>query len=135
MLMIVMKYIWMFTSPTAFKKTGGGYLSQPDAEYIFMSLFNRWNAFAPHQLPDELKITIQKHLHIVDTKIFHHTIKFARGRKGIVTGFCGKVFVKINEPSTRLRCIIHALANFSMFSGVGVKTTAGMGQVHLEQKI
>ncbi|MGB1289189.1 MAG: CRISPR system precrRNA processing endoribonuclease RAMP protein Cas6 [Aggregatilineales bacterium] len=118
-----------FTSPTAFKRTTGGYQAAPDIERIFMSLYSRWNAFAPRPLPVALKTSIQERIHIVETHIEHHTLKFARGRKGVIPGFYGSVKFVLDEPSLMLRHMLNALAAFTHFSGVGVKTTIGMGQV------
>jgi len=118
-----------FTAPTAFKRTEGGTLSQPDPAYIFNSLFNRWNGFAVDPLPDVLKDAINAHLHIIDAPVQHHTLKFARGRKGIFKGFYGPVNVRIDTEDRDLRRMLNALAAFAPFSGVGIKTTIGMGQV------
>ncbi len=118
-----------FTSPTSFKKTEGYYYAEPNVELIFMSLFNRWNAFASEQLPDAVCKTITKRICIVDTGITHDVLSFARGTKGIIPGYSGKVRLILDEPSASLRKMINALADFAFFSGVGVKTTVGMGQV------
>jgi len=118
-----------FTSPTAFKKTQGYYYAKPDVELIFMSLFNRWNAFAHCKLPDALRETIQKRIRVITAGINQDTLSFARGRKGVIPGFLGEVQFVLDEPSPPLRHMINALAAFASFSGVGIKTTIGMGQV------
>jgi CRISPR-associated endoribonuclease Cas6 len=118
-----------FTSPTSFKKTEGYYYAKPNVELIFMSLFNRWNAFATEKLPDALCETITKRICIVDYAITQDVLSFARGKKGTIPGFSGTVRIILNEPSASLRKMINALAGFAKYSGVGVKTTVGMGQV------
>ena len=64
-----------------------------------------------------------------DHEIGQHTLKFARGRKGIVPGFYGSVQIAVEETSSEVRRMLDALAQFAEFSGVGIKSTIGMGQV------
>lgn len=118
-----------FHTPTAFKQTNAGYLAVPDPAYIFGSLFNRWHGFGCASLPDALRDSIQTRVAIVDGQIKQRTLQFARGRKGTVPGFYGQVRMALHEPSAELRQMLNALASFAVFSGVGIKTTVGMGQV------
>lgn len=120
-----------FTAPTAFKRTKGHYLSRPEPAYIFRSLYNRWNGFAEERLPPALDDSIQRRLRLVESDVMVKTLRFARGSKGIVPGFHGRVQIALDESSAELRQMLHALAAFAPFSGVGIKTTVGMGQVKL----
>ncbi len=120
---------FMFHAPTAFKLTSGRYLAEPAPDYIFNSLFNRWNAFAQEPLPEALHDCIQSRLRIATQETRQHTLKFARGRKGIVPGFYGTVQIAVEEKSSEVRRMLDALAHFAPFSGVGIKSTIGMGQV------
>ena len=121
--------VFEFTSPTAFKQTGGGYLSDPSPRYILSSLYNRWNSFTDFSLPTSLHDVIQNQLRLIDADVQRRTLSFARGRKGNIPGFYGTVRIGIQETSTEARRILNALADFAPFSGVGIKTTVGMGQV------
>lgn len=121
----------LFTSPTAFKRTGGFITPLPQPELVFGSLFNRWNAFAPFRLPDWLYDTAHADVVIDQIQIQTETITFAGGRKGVVPGFTGRVTYRL-LCSEEARRYLHALAGFAKYGGVGIKTTVGMGQVHLK---
>ncbi|MEL6527611.1 MAG: CRISPR-associated endoribonuclease Cas6, partial [Chloroflexota bacterium] len=122
------KISFAFTSPTAFKRTAGGFTPLPQPELVFSSLLMRWNAFAPFRLPDWLYDTVHQDIVIDTAKVQTETLAFARGYKGTVTGFTGKVTYRLlcNENKRRY---LQALACFAKYSGIGVKTTVGMGQV------
>ncbi len=117
-----------FTSPTSFKRTGGYFTPLPQPELVFSSLLDRWNSFAPFRLPDSLYEIFHTDIVIVNAHIQTETLSFARGYKGIVPGFTGKVTYRFSCGNEE-RLYLHALAGFAKYSGVGVKTTVGMGQV------
>jgi len=117
-----------FTSPTSFKRTAGGFTPLPQPELVFSSLLDRWNAFAPFRLPDWLYDTIHRDIVIDQARIQTETLSFARGHKGVVTGFTGRVTYRLLCYGEACR-YLNALARFAKFSGVGVKTSVGMGQV------
>jgi CRISPR-associated endoribonuclease Cas6 len=119
-----------FSSPTSFKRTGGYFTPLPQPELVFSSLLDRWNSFAPFRLPDSLYDLCHKDILILDANIQTETLTFARGHKGIVPGFIGKVTYRFS-CDVQERRYLQALADFARFSGVGVKTTVGMGQVQV----
>lgn len=118
-----------FAAPTAFKQTGKGYLAEPIPGYIFQSLFNRWNGLAQWRLPAALRRAIDHQLELVEADVQRTVLSFARGKKGVIPGFYGRVVIAIREASRELRRYFNALATFAAFSGVGIKTTVGMGQI------
>ncbi len=118
-----------FTSPTSFKRTGGYFTPLPQPELVFSSLLDRWNAFAPFRLPETLYDTMHAEIVIDHTNIQTEILTFAKGQKGIIPGFTGRVTYRLLcRPAERR--YLHALAQFAQYSGVGVKTTVGMGQVY-----
>lgn len=117
-----------FVSPTSFKRTGGYFTPLPQPELVFSSLLDRWNAFAPFRLPAILYDLSHTDIAILDAHIETEKLTFARGRKGAVWGFIGKVTYYFSCDDEQRR-YLQALANFAKYSGVGVKTTVGMGQV------
>lgn len=117
-----------FTSPTSFKRTGGYFTPLPQPELVFGSLLDRWNSFAPFCLPDSLYELFHVGIAILDANIQTETLSFARGHKGIVPGFIGEVTYRFSCDVEERR-YLHALVDFAKYSGVGVKTTVGMGQV------
>lgn len=118
-----------FTSPTAFKQTNKGYLSKPLPEYVFGSLYRRWNSFANDKLPPGLDEVIKSKIEIIEQDTKHRNLNFARGRKGVIPGFHGTVRYSVRDDSHEVRQLLNVLAFFATFSGVGIKTTVGMGQV------
>ena len=117
-----------FSSPTAFKRSRGEFTPLPQPELVFSSLLNRWNAFAPFRLPDALYDLVHTDVVIQHADIQTQTLSFARGRKGTITGFTGKATYRF-ACDEEARRYLHALAAFAKYSGVGVKTSIGMGQV------
>lgn len=117
-----------FSSPTAFKRTRGGFVPLPQPELVFSSLLDRWNAFAPFRLPEALYDTVHTDIVIDQAQLQTETVMFARGQKGTVTGFMGQVTYRL-ECSVETRRYLHALAGFAKYSSVGVKTSVGMGQI------
>lgn len=118
-----------FAAPTAFNQTGKGYLAQPTPNYIFQSLYNRWNGLSSYPIPEAVLAVIDKGLRLVETDVQRKILSFARGKKGRIPGFQGRVMIAIHETSTELRRYLNALALYAEFGGVGIKTTVGMGQV------
>jgi CRISPR-associated endoribonuclease Cas6 len=116
-----------FTSPTAFKRTAGHYTPLPQPELVFASLLDRWNAFAPFRLPEWLYDTIHHDIVIDQATVQTEVLIFARGKRGSIPGFTGKVTYRFLGNETACR-YLNALAQFAKYSGVGVKTTVGMGQ-------
>ncbi len=117
-----------FSSPTSFKRTSGGFSPLPQPELVFSSLLDRWNAFAPFRLPEELYDTVHEDIVIERANIQTETLVFAHGQKGTVTGFTGKVTFHLTCSEEKRR-FLQALGAFARYSGVGVKTSVGMGQV------
>jgi|GEM_PF-4149345 len=120
-----------FYAPTAFKRTGGIYVKNPEADLVFKSLYQRWNALALQKLPDALYDSINTNIHLVDSRIQHDVINLARGKKGTIPCFVGQAKYDITEPDSQLRRYIHALGMFAAYSSVGVKTTIGLGRARV----
>lgn len=113
-----------FLTPTAFKQRGK-YTVLPSAELILNSLVNKWNdCFPETQIDDADAINIIKeNLLIVDYKL--KTSKFFL--KGVrIPGFLGEMTIESRLPKP-LENLWHMLALFSEYSGIGIKTTLGMG--------
>lgn len=116
-----------FTSPTAFKRTGGGIVAKPDAGLIFGSLLQRWNAFSPHPLPRNYRELFAEQI-AVERETFNR--EYIRGKKHHeISGFTGTLHFRPLHMDADARRALYALARFAPFSGVGIKTTIGMGQI------
>jgi CRISPR-associated endoribonuclease Cas6 len=125
-----------FLSPTAFsfgqRAWGKQFHMLPDPRLVFSSLARTWQAFAPPGLhldqraveryADE-NVIIQR-LDRLETRMLH----FGRHPQ---LGFMGRVTYRIMDRTAGIQewCrILHALADFAFYAGVGYKTTMGMGQ-------
>lgn len=118
-----------FITPTMFKKTGNRQIPLPLPEYVFGSLIDRWTAFSPVSLPDDLREFAINHAMISRHNIQTRDITFARGRRGTATGFTGDVTFHFTSGQSPHLAFCHTLGAFAAFSGVGAKTSNGLGQV------
>lgn len=120
-----------FASPTAFKSTQGHFIPLPQPELVFSSLLARWNVFSPIQLSDDLYIYCHENIALQSVDIRSEEVTFGRGVWNTVSGFTGQAVYHLLGGSEETRRCINALAAFAPYSGVGVKTTVGLGQVRV----
>jgi CRISPR-associated endoribonuclease Cas6 len=120
-----------FNTPTVIKKTGGLQLPLPVPGNIFGSLIDRWMAFAPPEasLPDGLRDWVDRCVSIEDLNIRSQHVSFERASRGQMIGFVGTVTFTAVESSDVFLPVLHALADYAAFAGVGAKTSMGLGQV------
>lgn len=123
-----------FTSPTAFgfgqKGWGKKIVVLPQPELVFGSLVRSWSALAPRALAiarDALMAYVQEHvvvkrLHGLETRM----LRFGRSPQ---VGYVGQVTYGLMAGDEAARCQLDALASLAFYTGVGLKTTMGMGQV------
>lgn len=113
-------------STTSFKQNNR-YVIFPDERLILQSLINNWNAFNPAFILDDEDAF---DLLLKGTRIRSYQLRSSTFplKKTVIPGFSGWI-----ELSTRLsipiKKIFNLLMRYSNFSGVGVKTTLGMGGV------
>ena len=130
-----------FLSPTSFE-SNNLHIPLPLPNLVFGSLVDRWNRFSPL-----LKLAPELRQQMAETvAISHYELRSAAvpqksgpdgrsqgstplhiGAEGYVTY---TIAGKSSEQRLRVELIskLQTLANFAMYSGVGVKTTTGMGQ-------
>jgi len=113
-----------FISPTSFKSYGE-YLIFPSVEHIIRNLVNRWNSYSQSYVINDEDAVVAL---IQGIKIAGYRLQSSHFRlKGAsIPGFKGEV-----RFSTRLSIPIAELFKillfFSEYSGVGIKTSLGMG--------
>ncbi|MEH1897583.1 MAG: CRISPR-associated endoribonuclease Cas6 [Nostoc sp.] len=109
-----------FSTPTAFRQ--GQYDSTlPTRESVFNSLLSRWNKYSGIELN---QIAIES---IFPSFVNIHTEILADSRSKFI-GILGEVNYKILGAIEPIQIKqINALADFALYSGVGRKTTMGMG--------
>ncbi|MBN3888631.1 MAG: CRISPR-associated endoribonuclease Cas6 [Nostoc sp. JL31] len=109
-----------FSTPTAFRQ--GQYDSTlPTRESVFNSLLSRWNKYSGIEFP---QIAIES---IFPSFVNIHTEILADSRSKFI-GILGEVTYKILGAVEPIQIKqINALADFALYTGVGRKTTMGMG--------
>ena len=115
-----------FLTPTAFKQRGK-YTVLPSVALLLNSLVHKWNdCFPEAQIDDADAVSaMEENLLIVDYKL--KTTRFPL--KGIrVPGFFGELVIESKLPQP-LENLWQLLVSFSEYTGVGIKTTLGMGSV------
>jgi CRISPR-associated endoribonuclease Cas6 len=120
-----------FASPTAFSLGKRQFGLFPEPSLVWGSLASRWNRFAPEALQIDkvaLGTFIQENVMPSDCDITTHTLHFSStSQKGFV-GTCSYAISNIGYYANHLA----TLAAFARYSGVGSKTTMGMGQVQMK---
>ena len=109
-----------FSTPTAFRQ--GQYdTTLPTRESVFNSLLSRWNKYSGIEFT---QIAIES---IFPSFVNIHTEILADSRSKFI-GILGEVNYKILGEIEPIQIKqLNALANFALYSGVGRKTTMGMG--------
>ncbi len=116
-----------FFSPTTFRKKDINYLL-PDPQLVFGNLLSRWNNFSKIKMEEELEDFIAER--IIVSRITGLRTKTMHFFNGIQIGFIGECEFEIRkaESDKEWSKRINTLADFAFYSGVGYKTTMGMGQ-------
>lgn len=121
-----------FFAPTAFRAKDQN-LPVPLPRSVFGSLLDKWNAFAPIALPDEMRRFAEECIAISRFRLRTRATSAKPSRAQI--GFVGAVaFAALNHDRYWLS-LMNVLADFAFFAGVGYQTTQGMGQCRRIEKI
>lgn len=120
-----------FLTPTSFK-TAGEYAIFPTTRLLFQSLMQKYSRLFPdfNTFDEELLDYISEHSKITSYRL--QTSYFTIHQKKI-PAFLGRVTIKIKGAST-LKAYIKMLLTFGEFSGVGIKTSMGMGGLEIEKR-
>lgn len=111
-------------SPMSFKR-GDLHYPLPEPAMIFSNLARRWNLFSPHKL-DECPLC----LNVSYSNIDIHTEPYALRKGGTVLGAVGTLTFIFKGRDAGIRDY-QTLLDFAFFSGIGVKTTQGMGMCRI----
>ncbi|TAE61385.1 MAG: CRISPR-associated endoribonuclease Cas6 [Nostocales cyanobacterium] len=113
---------FIFSTPVAFRQ-GGFDNVLPTRESVFNSLLNRWNKYSEIELNNiPLESIYPSAFNIRTEVISNYENKFI--------GCLGEISYRIlgNVEAIRIKQI-NALADFALYTGVGRKTTMGMGMI------
>lgn len=122
------EYGMEFLTPTAFRQQTESYLF-PEPQMLFRSLLERWNHFAPTPLDEGLLDWVRQYLWPARYKLETSSISWSKGHQ---IGFVGQVRYVLRRATNvpgEVRQSLSALLALAYFSGVGIKTTMGMGEV------
>ncbi|RMH71360.1 MAG: CRISPR-associated endoribonuclease Cas6 [Gemmatimonadetes bacterium] len=120
-------FILKFESPTLIKR-GSRWIDHPDsARALLLNVAKKWNIFARNLPPIDLD-TFAGRLDAAVT--LHAQVQTAALQyKGLLTGFQGICTVTTTETDPEFRHRLNLMGNYAFFTGIGAKTTQGMGQV------
>lgn len=113
-----------FVSPTTFHSRGRQ-MPFPVPDLVINSLLDRWNAFAPIAFPEDARRYASECLALSRFDVKSRRVTVAGGTQA---GFIGRVTFSALTYDRYWMSLMQTLARFSFYSGVGVKTTMGMGQ-------
>lgn len=114
-----------FASPTAFK-SGGITIPVPMPGLVFGSLVERWNAFSPVTLSPDMRRYGEEVMAISQYSL--RSTAVAQKAQGLRIGGVGEVTYRALSSDRYWLGVMHMLAAFARFSGVGIQTATGMGQ-------
>jgi CRISPR-associated endoribonuclease Cas6 len=117
-----------FASPTVFRSQEL-LLPLPLPKLVFEGLARRWNATAAVALPPEVVRFAEECLAISRHRLRTERVTFGeQGEHGVFPGFLGHVGYAFRVKDRYWMGLIHLLAAFSLYAGVGQRTAMGMGQ-------
>jgi CRISPR-associated endoribonuclease Cas6 len=117
-------------SPTAFK-TGDSHLPLPVPQFIVNSVYRQ----LPDQLRSKINSSSEELSEILQLKRYEIRSIYNRKNQGSISSFLGKTQWQISAKSDKeLVTELWLLLNFAFFSGIGVKTTQGMGMCRVIEK-
>lgn len=118
-----------FLSPTTFRQ-GPGHLPLPVPYNVFSWPWRVWRAYAPPaDLPEEWLEWCRQEVFVTDVHI--DTVPIQITRESALAGFVGRARFETNKGTRAQLSLLHALAHLAVYTGVGHKTTMGMGAVGL----
>ncbi|MFF0520685.1 CRISPR system precrRNA processing endoribonuclease RAMP protein Cas6 [Actinomadura nitritigenes] len=104
----------------------------PEVEWVFADLYRKWNAFTSEAaLGEGVAETVTQNLEVADYRLTmaEHLLK---ANVPLVRGSVGQVVYQVADArrsSAEAQAGLDALVRFSAYSGIGDRTTIGMGYV------
>ncbi len=120
-----------FAAPTAFR-SGGLTVPVPLPGLVYGSLVDRWNAFAPVAVSEEVRRFAEECLAISRYELSTRAVP-GKG-EALRIGCVGRCrYVAVNRDRYWLG-LIQLLTDYAFYAGVGAQTTMGMGQARRSQE-
>lgn len=116
-----------FISPTAFKSQGE-YVLMPSVRLIFQNLLMHYNQVyeGSKEIDADTIAYIDQHVRITAYNLRSRYFAYATGVGKRIPAFVGGLTLSIGGPPT-MGGLVRMLLKFGEYSGVGVKTSMGMG--------
>lgn len=114
-----------FATPTAFKSQGLT-VPMPLPNLVFGSLVERWNAFSTVPLDPQMRQFGSEGIAVSRYRM--ESIAADQKNAAIRIGGVGQATYRAVVPDRYFHCIMQMLADFALYSGIGVQTASGMGQ-------
>lgn len=120
------KLAMAFLSPTTFRTKGERNTLFPEPARVLGSLLSRWNAYAPSDLALHFGESVVAGVRLSAYRLSTRMLDFGSYQE---QGFCGQATYSLGEGMSpdEVRAV-QALGAFAFYSGIGAKTTMGMGQ-------
>jgi CRISPR-associated endoribonuclease Cas6 len=120
-----------FRSPTAFSLRGPEQRHRhmhilPDPALVFGELAGYWDRLTGYDTQDDIREFAAVHVVVARHQIETHMFQYTNGKQ---VGFTGDVSFQILEPDPVFIRHLNLLADLVFYTGIGSKTTMGMGQV------
>jgi CRISPR-associated endoribonuclease Cas6 len=115
-----------FHSPTSFQSKGM-HIPVPLPNLLFGSLVDRWNSFSPITLSPEVRRFGEEMVALSHYRLESEVVVQKNGAP--IIGSVGRATYTALGGDRYWLATMQMLADFAFYSGVGVKTTTGMGQV------
>lgn len=119
-----------FASPTAFRLAGHAHRAMhvlPDPYFVFGELAGSWDRLNGEHTQEVVRQYAAENIVVARHRIQTHMYHFSRSYQ---VGFAGRVaFHILDQEDLPMISHLNRLADLAFFTGVGSKTTMGMGQV------
>jgi CRISPR-associated endoribonuclease Cas6 len=121
-----------FASPSAFSMGDRRFALFPEPILVWDSLMRSWNRYAPEVLRIDktaMRDFVTRNVTVSDYNLHTTCLYFP---KYTLKGFTGICSYSIQGTTDECASQLSALAEFARYSGIGYKTTMGMGQARIE---
>ena len=120
-----------FQTATALKRNGQ-FLLYPEAEWVIKNLWNTWNqAFPNTPLDDDNALALLVSHTSISAYSLSSAVYFMKNTA--IHGFTGTLTL-YNHLSPPLRILLQVLLTLASYTGVGVKTSLGMGRTEIKNR-
>ncbi|MCA9943408.1 MAG: CRISPR-associated endoribonuclease Cas6 [Anaerolineales bacterium] len=119
-----------FRTPTAFSMRSSPFRHMhilPDPPLVFGQLAQYWDTLTGSDTCDAIRLFCAENVVVARHKIETHIYQYRRSKQ---VGFVGKAaFEILDKEATEMIQHLNRLADLAFYTGVGSKTTQGMGQI------